>query len=248
MINIKSSKEIEIMREGGKIAAQFLNLLKDSVKPGITTKELDLLVAKEIKKRGVRASFLGHGGFPASICTSINSEVVHGIPSGRILREGDIVGLDLGIFHQGYHTDAAITVGVGKISLEKQQLIKITKKALDEGISMIKSGVYLGDIQNRIQKIVEGAGYSVIRDLAGHGIGKNLQENPSIPNFGKKSAGPVLKEGMVLAIEPMVAVGDWHVKILKDGWTVVTCDGSLSAHFEHTVAVRKDGLEILTEE
>lgn len=246
MINIKTDKEVEIMKEGGRIAARILKLLADFAKPGATTKELDIFAVKEIKKAGVKASFLGHAGYPASICTSLNSEVVHGIPSNRILREGDLLGIDLGIYHQGFHTDTALTVPIGKIDFPKKQLINITNKALDEGISIIKPGIHLGDVQNRIQRIVEGAGFGVIRDLAGHGIGKNLQEIPSIPNFGKRGSGPVLKEGMVLAIEPMVSAGDWHVKILKDGWTVATIDGSLTAHFEHTVAVTASGYEILT--
>ena len=244
MINIKTEKELEIMREGGKIAARILNLLAQKVKPGITTKELDLIAAAEIKKSGAKASFLGHAGFPASICTSINSEVVHGIPSGRILRDGDLVGIDLGILFMGYHNDTALTVPVGKIDYPKKELLNITQKSLAEALDIIRPGIHLGDIGHRIQKIVEGAGYSVIRDLAGHGIGRELQENPSIPNFGRPGSGPVLKKGMVLAIEPMVSAGDWQVKILKDGWTVVTCDGSLSAHFEHTVAVTADGHEI----
>lgn len=246
MINIKTDKEIEMMKEGGKIAARILKMVADSCKVGATTQELDILVANEIKKAKVKASFLGHAGYPASICVSVNSEVVHGIPSGRILREGDIVGIDLGIFHRGFHSDTAVTVGVGKINFAKKELIKITDLALKEAISMVRPEIHLGDIQNKIQKIIEGAGFGVIRDLAGHGIGRNLQEMPSITNFGKRSTGPILKEGMVLAIEPMVSAGDWHVKILKDGWTVATVDGSLSAHFEHTIAVIKDGCEILT--
>ena len=248
MINIKSASELEIMREGGKIAARILKMVADSCKEGITTKELDILAAREIKKAKVKASFLGHAGYPASICVSVNSEVVHGIPGGRILREGDIVGIDLGIFHRGFHSDTATTVNVGKIDFAKKELIKITSNALKEAISMVRPGVHLGDIQNRIQKIIEGAGFGVIRDLAGHGIGCNLQEMPSIPNFGKRGTGPILKAGMVLAIEPMVSLGDWHVKILKDGWTVATIDGSLSAHFEHTIAVTNDGCEVLTQE
>lgn len=248
MINIKTKKEIEIIREGGRIAARILNLLAEKVKPGITTNELDIIAAREIKKANARASFLGHRDYPASICTSINSEVVHGVPSGRILRDGDIVGLDLGIYHRGFHADTALTVGAGKIDFAKKTLLIVTKKALDEGISIIRPGIHLGDVQNRIQKIIEGAGFGVVRDLAGHGIGKELQEMPSIPNFGRQKTGPVLREGMVLAIEPMVSAGDWHVKILKDGWTVATLDGSLAAHFEHTLAVTKDGFEVLTQE
>ena len=246
MISIKTAREIEIMKEGGKIAAHILKILAKNAKPGVKTKDLEKQAGKEIKKAGVKPSFLGHAGYPAAICVSINDEVVHGIPNDIKIKEGDIVGLDLGILHRGYHSDTAVTVGVGKISTEKKKLLEITEKSLDAGLSLVKEGVYLGDIQSKIQKTIEKAGYSVIRDLAGHGIGKNLQEPPSIPNFGKPKTGPILKQGMVLAIEPMVSAGDWHVKILNDGWTVVTADGSDSAHFEHTIAVTKRGFEILT--
>ena len=248
MIKPKKPSEIEKMRKGGKVAARILNILAKSVKPGMTTRDLDVVAQKEIKKAGAAASFLNFHGFPASICTSVNSEAVHGIPSGRILREGDIVGIDLGINYLGYHTDTAMTVAVGEVNFQKSELIKITKRSLDEGLSIIKPGVKLGDVQNRIQKIAEGAGYSVIRDLSGHGIGEELQEYPSIPNFGMANTGLVLKEGYTLAIEPMVAMGDWHVKVLKDGWTVETLDGSPAAHFEHTIVVTKDGCKILTKE
>jgi len=246
MISIKSKKEIEIIREGGKIAARILKILAKNAKAGVKAKDLDKIARQEIKKAKVKPSFLGHAGYPATICVSIDDGVVHGIPTDRKFKEGDIVGLDLGVEYRGYHSDTAITVGVGRISKEKKRLLEITEKSLYEGLSLVKDGVYLGDVQNKIQKTIEKAGYSVIRDLAGHGIGKNLQEPPSIPNFGKPGTGPILKEGMVLAIEPMVAEGDWHVKILDDGWTVVMADGSASAHFEHTIAVKKDGYEILT--
>lgn len=246
MITIKTENEIKIMKEGGKIAARILKIVARNVRPGIKTKFLDDIAKEEIKKEGVKASFFGHGGYPASICTSVNSEVVHGIPGEKILNEGDIVGIDLGIFHKGYHSDTAITVPVGKINFEKKELIKITKKSLDDGIAIIKPGIFLGDVQHRIQSIIESAGFNVIRDLAGHGIGKNLQEMPSIPNYGRPKNGPILKKGMVLALEPMVVTGNWHVKILNDRWTVATVDGSMSAHFEHTVAVREDGYEVLT--
>ena len=248
MISLKNAQEIAIMREGGKIAARILNLLQKSAKPGMTTLALDQIAARELKNNQAKASFLGLEGYPASICTSINEEVVHGIPSKKILKDGDILGLDIGIYYQGFHTDCAITIPIGKIEYQKKVLIEITKKALEEGISIIREGMYLGDVQNRIQTIVEGAGYHIIRDLAGHGIGKNLQEPPSITNFGKKGTGPILKAGVTLAIEPMVSAGDWHIKILDDGWTVVTLDGSLSAHFEDTIAVTKKGVEVLTRE
>jgi len=246
MISIKSEKEIEVMREGGKIAARILKLLAKKTKAGLKTGDLDKIARKEIKKAGVEASFLGHTDYPATICVSINDGVVHGIPGDQIIQEGDIVGIDLGVLYRGYHTDTAVTIPVGEIDSQKKRLLGTTEKSLHEGLSLVEDGVYLGDIQSRIQKIIEDAGYSVIRDLAGHGIGKNLQESPSIPNFGKPKTGPILKEGMVIAIEPMVSTGNWRVKILEDGWTVVTADGSDSAHFEHTVAVTKKGFEILT--
>lgn len=246
MIEIKKDLEIEIMREGGKIAARILKLLGNQAKPGMKTIELDKIAVSEIKKANAKASFLGLAGYPFSICTSINQEVVHGIPSQKIIKDGDILGIDLGILYRGFHTDCAQTILIGKINFKQKQLIAITKKALEEGISIIREGIHLGDVQNRIQNIIEGAGYSVIRDLAGHGIGRSLQEPPSITNFGKKGTGPILKAGMTLAIEPMVSAGDFRVKVLSDGWTVVTLDGSLSAHFEDTVVVTKTGVEVLT--
>lgn len=246
MINLKSEDEIKIMKEGGKIAARILNLLAKYVKPGITTQALDDLASDEIKKSGAKASFLGHAGYPANICTSVNSEVVHGIPKDRVLLEGDIVGIDLGIYYKGYHIDTALTVPVGKISKGKIRLLSTTEKALYAGIKLVKPGVFLGDVQSAIQEVIEKNNFAIVKDLAGHGVGKELQEDPSIPNYGKKKTGPILKAGMVLAIEPMITNGDWHVKILPDGWTVVTLDGSDSAHFEHTVAVTKNGHEILS--
>ena len=245
-IIIKTEEEIKLMREAGKLAARILKMVGESAKAGVSTKELDNLAAREISRAGAKASFLGHAGYPASICTSVNNAVVHGIPSEQELRDGDIVGIDLGVYFKGYHADTAITIPVGEISSEKKKLIIITKRSLDEAIALIKPGKQLGDIQAAIQKTIEDAGFGVIRDLTGHGIGKDLQEFPPIPNYGKSGTGPILKEGMVLAIEPMVSEGDWHVKILKDGWTVVTADGLPSAHFEHTIAIRKEGAEILT--
>lgn len=243
---IKNYKEIEIMRAGGKIAARVLKLLRKVAKPGMTTYELNDIAEKEIIKAGGKPAFKGHGGFPATICASVNNEIVHGIPSGKRIREGDLVGLDLGVFFEGYYTDTAITIGVGKISQEAKKLKNVTENALKKGIKAIKPGIHLGDIQVIIQETIEDAGYGVIRDLSGHGIGKNLQESPSIPNFGKTGTGPILNEGMTLAIEPMVSAGDWHVNVLRDGWTVVTADGSLTAHFEHTILVTKNGSEVLT--
>ena len=246
MINIKTRDEIEIMKEGGKIAARILKILEKSVSPGINTLESDKIARDEIKKANAKASFLGHAGYPANICTSVNSQVVHGIPNKTILKEGDIVGIDLGIYFKGYHADTAATYAVGKASKDKMKLIKIAKESLYKAIKLIKPGIFLGDIQNEIQKVIEKNKYGIVKDLAGHGIGKELQEAPSISNYGKKGTGPVLKEGMVLAIEPMITDGDWHVNILTDGWTVETVDGSNAAHFEHTVVVTKNGYEILT--
>lgn len=245
-INLKSKEEIAKMRAGGKIAARVLSQLAAVAKPGVTTKELDILAEKIMAKAGATPSFKGFKGYPAATCISINNEIVHGIPSDRILREGDIIGIDVGVYYQGFHTDTAISIGIGKISHEAQKLIDMTKKSLDMAIAMVKPDIHLGDVQAKIQKTIESAGFAVIRDLAGHGVGRELQEAPLIPNFGKYGKGLILKEGMTLAIEPMVAMGDWPVKILKDNWTVATADGSLSAHFEHTIAVTKDGCEILT--
>ena len=247
-ISLKTKQEIAIMRAGGKITARVLNKLKKEIKPGITTAKLDQTAEKLIAKSGAKPAFKGFRGYPASTCISVNDELVHTIPTAKEIQSGDIVGLDLGIFYQGYYTDAAITVGVGKISPKAKKLIQVTKESLEGAIGAVKPGIHLGDIQALIQEKIESAGFGVIRDLSGHGVGKNLQEEPSIPNFGKKGTGPILKEGMTLAIEPMVAAGDWQVKILDDGWTVKTADSSLSAHFEHTIVVTKDGAEILTKE
>lgn len=246
MENIKTKKEIEYMREGGRIAARVLDRLKSEAKPGKTTLELDTLAEKIILEAGAKPSFKGFKGYPKATCISVNDEVVHGIPCDRQLNDGDIAGIDVGVFYKGFHTDTAITVSVGKISDEAQKLINVTQESLNLAISLAKPGVHLGDIQSAIQQKIEGAGLAVIRDLAGHGVGRELQEAPSIPNYGEKGKGLVLKEGMTLAIEPMVAMGDWPVRVLDDGWTVVTSDGSLSAHFEHTIVVTNQGSEILT--
>jgi len=264
MIPLKNQKEIEIMREGGKILAKIMEELEKAVKPGIATKELDRLAESLIFNYGAKPSFKGYinrkdgilDPYPASLCTSINEEIVHCLPSNRILKEGEIISLDLGIFYKGFHTDMAITLPVldpsagrtrvGKVDPEAQRLIKVTKKALKRGITEIKSGNHLGDIENAIQKYVESQGFEVVRDLCGHGIGRELHEDPQILNFGKKGSGPEVKEGMVLCLEPMVAIGDPTIKRAKDGWGYQTFDDSLSAHFEHTIAVTKKGAEILT--
>lgn len=246
-INLKISEQIEIMRQGGKIAAQVLETLRNKAKVGMTTKELDQIAEDIIAQAGAKPSFKGFQGYPAAICTSINDEIVHGIPSERELQDGDILGLDVGVLYKGFHTDTAISVPIGKIDSTKQKLIEITKLSLDQAIQEIKPGIPLGDIQALIQKIIEDAGFTVVEDLTGHGVGRNLQEAPSIPNYGTKGKGLILEEGMTLAFEPMVTNGSAEIAVLDDGWTIVTTDGSLSAHFEHTIAVTKNGCIILTE-
>lgn len=246
MIKIKKEREIEILKEGGLILKKIIEKLRDSVKPGIKTKELDDKAYKMIIENNAKPSFLNYQGYPKSICTSINEEVVHGIPGERALKEGDIVGIDLGVFYKGYHTDAAVTVPVGKISEEDSNLIKETKKSLYRGLNKVKEGNKIGDIASAIQSYVEANNYSVVRDCTGHGIGADLHEDPSVPNYGKAGQGIILKEGMVLAIEPMVNLGSYEIITLEDGWTIVTSDGKKSAHFEFTIKVTKNGYENLT--
>lgn len=255
MISIKTKEEIEIMAEGGKILAKIMKELEKNVKPGINTKELDRLAENLILDSGGQCSFKGYKNsngssvipFPSCLCVSINEELVHVAPSERILKEGDIISLDLGIFYKGFHTDMAITVPVGKISPEVQRLIRVTKKALKRGIKKVRPGNTFGDIGNTIQRYVESQGFNVVRDLCGHGIGKEIHEEPKILNYGRRHTGPEIKEGMVFCIEPMVTMGDWRIKRTKDGFGYETIDGSLSTHFEHTVAVIKNGCKILTE-
>jgi methionyl aminopeptidase len=246
LIIIKSAKEIELMRRAGRIVAQVLQNISEAIRPGITTAQLDNLARRFIKSQHAKPAFLDYHGFPASICTSVNEEVVHGIPSLRRLAEGDIVSVDVGASYKGYFGDAACTFPVGKISPLAQKLIDVTKGSLLRGIKEAIPGKRLYDISSAIQTFVERQGFSVVRNYVGHGIGTSMHEEPQVPNFGTPGKGPLLQEGMVLAIEPMVNVGSWEVKTLKDQWTVVTKDGSLSAHFEHSVAILKDGPEILT--
>lgn len=246
-VSIKSEREIEIMREAGKILGTVLNQLCKEIKPGMTTARVNQLGDEMIRSYGCIPSFLGYGGFPASICVSVNEEVVHGIPSKkRILMEGDIVSLDAGVIYKGYQSDAARTVGVGEISREARQLIDVTKQSFFEGIQFAKEGCRLHDISNAIAAYNEKFGYGVVRDLVGHGIGQQLHEDPQIPNFTQERRGIRLYEGMTLAIEPMIAAGDYAVKWLDDEWTVVTADKSLAAHYENTVLVTKNGPEILS--
>ena len=246
MITIKTPEEIAIMTEGGKILAKIIKELEKKVKPGITTKELDRVAETLIFKSGGTPSFKGHQGFPATLCTSINEELVHVVPSQRKLKEGDILSLDLGLKYQGYHSDMAITLPVGKISLEAQRLIRVTKKALKRGIKKVRPGNTFGDIGNTIQRYVESQGFNVVRDLCGHGIGRELHEEPKILNYGKRHLGPEIKEGMTFCLEPMVTVGDWKLKKSKDGHGFETKDGFLSCHFEHMMVVTKNGCQVLT--
>ncbi|PIU55834.1 MAG: type I methionyl aminopeptidase [Chloroflexi bacterium CG07_land_8_20_14_0_80_45_17] len=244
MIIIKSPEEIAIMRQCGKILAAILARLRMEIKPGVKTCQLDTIVAEESQKRGVKPSFKNYQGFPANLCVSVNDEVVHGIPGERVLREGDIVSLDLGVSYNGFHTDAAITVGVGKISAQAKELIAVTGGSLRAGIAQANCGARVGDISTAIQNYVESRGFSVVREYTGHGVGRELHEEPQVPNFAF-SKGPLLRRGMTLAIEPMVNAGDWRTRLAPNQWTVLTVDGSLSAHFEHSIAITDGEAEIL---
>ena len=246
MIIIKNNQEIDLMREAGQIVAETLLLVEGKVKPGITTAELDRIAEEFITKHGAKPSFKGLYGFPSSLCISVNEQVVHGIPGAYILKEGDIISVDCGALLNGFHGDAARTFPVGKVSQEAQRLIDVTRDCFFEGIKFAQVGNRLTDISHEIQSYVEDSGFSVVRDFVGHGIGKNVHEDPEVPNFGRPGRGPKLSAGMVLAIEPMINIGSYRVRTLEDDWTVVTSDGSLSAHYENTVAILPDGPEILT--
>lgn len=245
---VKSSKEIEKMRAAGIVTRETLEVVRNLVCPGVTTLDLDKAAEEHIRSRGGKPAFKGYHGYPGSICASVNNEVVHGIPSAkRVLREGDIVSVDTGAIIDGYVGDSAITVAVGEVTPETARLLKVTEASLYAAIEVVRPGATLGDVGWAVQKVVEEAGFGVVRDFVGHGIGKQMHEDPQIPNFGQPGRGMKLREGMVLAIEPMVNVGGWEVQVLRDGWTAVTQDGSMSAHFEHTVAVTATGARILTE-
>jgi len=246
MILVKSSTEIEYMRESGKIVAEVHSVLKDMIKPGITTKELDEIAERIILEHGALPAFKGYGGFPATICASVNEEVVHGIPGDRMLREGDIISIDVGALKNGYYGDSAKTYPVGKISAKAEKLIRVTRESFYEGLKFCKVGYRLSDVSHAIQMHVEAEGFSVVRDYVGHGIGASLHEDPQIPNYGPAGKGPRLSTGMVLAIEPMINAGRFSVRVLGDNWTVVTADGSLSAHYEHTIAITDEDPIILT--
>jgi methionyl aminopeptidase len=247
MITIKSAKQVEKMRASAKITKETLDLIEKHIKPGVTTAQLDKIAYDYIISKGAKPNFLNYNGFPGSICASVNDEVVHGIPNKRaVLKEGDIISIDMGAVLDGWHSDAARTFAVGKISDEAQKLIDVTRESFFEGIKHLKHGAKLGDVSSAIQQYVESYGYGVVRDLVGHGIGTHLHEDPSVPNFGTAGKGVKLAAGMTLAIEPMVNMGTYKVCVLDDDWTVVTADGSLSAHYENTVLITKDGYEILT--
>jgi len=247
-IIIKTAEEIAVMRQAGRIVADILGILSRQVRPGMKTKELDTIAARELERLGAKPSFKGYHGFPANVCVSINDEIVHGIPGERVLREGDIASLDFGAIFKGFQGDAALTVGVGEISPAAKHLIETTEGALEAGINAARSGARLGDISTAIQNYAESRGFSVVREYTGHGIGREMHEEQQIPNFGLPGSGPVLKEGMTLALEPMVNAGDWRTRVGDDHWTVLTADGSLSAHFERTIAITDGEPEVLTKE
>jgi len=252
MIPIKTKEEIELMRESGRIAAGILKKVQEAVRPGVTTKELDKLAEELVFEYGVQAAFRGQPSgkngesYPAVLCTSVNSVVVHGLPSDYKLKEGDILGLDFGVVYKGWYSDLAVTLPVGEVSDAARRLIDVTKRALRQGLKKIHPGNTTGDVGNTIQRWAESHGYQVVRDLCGHGIGRELHEEPQVPNFGKRHKGEVLKEGMVIAVEPMVVTGSWELAYSLDDQGFETKDKSLSAHFEHTVAVTADGYEVLT--
>ena len=250
MITLKSAREIEVMRSANVIVAEILAELRNKVAAGVTTLELDSLAEELSYKKKATPAFKGYqmAGrvYPKSLCVSVNDEIVHGIPSGRVLKDGDIVGLDFGVIYEGFYGDSAVTVGVGTITEDARRLMQVTEQALYRGIEHLRDGKRLGDLSSAIQQMIEGAGFSVVRSFVGHGIGKRLHEDPPVPNYGEAERGIRLKEGMVLAIEPMVNAGSSEVKMKEDGWTAVTGDGSLSAHFEHSVAITQNGPYILS--
>ncbi|MCK5577162.1 MAG: type I methionyl aminopeptidase [Dehalococcoidales bacterium] len=245
-IIIKSEREIAAMRKASRVVATVLEILKTKVRPDMKTRELDVIATEEMTRLGAKPSFKGYRGFPASVCVSINDEIVHGIPGERVVKDGDIVSLDLGAVFDGFQGDAAITVVLGNASQQAKELVAATRGALDAGIDAARPGNKLGDISAAIQHHAESLGYSVVREYTGHGIGRNMHEAPQIPNFGFPGEGPVIKKGMTLALEPMLNIGDWRTRLGADKWVVLTSDGSLSAHFEHTIAITDGVPEVLT--
>ncbi|HEX2180502.1 MAG TPA: type I methionyl aminopeptidase [Actinomycetota bacterium] len=246
MIVRKTPEQVEKMARAGKVLAEVIKEMGEAIRPGVTLKQLDEMAERSMRLRGAVPSFLGYRGFPASICASPNEMVVHGIPDGRKLKQGDIFSADFGLILDGWHADSAYTFPVGAISEEARKLLEVTQAALAAGIEECRVGARLGDIGHAIQKTIEEAGLSVVREFVGHGIGRSMHEDPQVPNYGRPGRGPVLEEGWVMAIEPMVTTGGWETRVLDDNWGVVTADGSLAAHFEHTVAVTVDGPRILT--
>jgi methionyl aminopeptidase len=246
LITIKSDEEIRIMREAGRVVGQVLEMLAEAAKPGVTEKELDRMVRKEYAKRGVLPTFLGYQGYPATVCISVNEKLVHGIPGDRAFKDGDVVSIDLGATYKGFVGDSALTIGIGEITPEAQRLIDVTRESLWIGIRTARAGVRVGEVSHAIGEYIESQGFGVVREYVGHGVGREMHEDPQVPNYGPPDRGPVLRKGMAIAIEPMVTVGDWHTKKHKDGWTVSTADGSLCAHFEHTLAITDGDAEVLT--
>lgn len=246
MIICKTPRELEIMKEAGRIVALTHQELQNHISPGVSTMELDTIAEKFIRSLEATPSFKGYNGFPGSICASVNEELVHGIPGNRILKEGDVISIDIGAYYKGYHGDSAWTYAVGRIAPETQKLLEVTEESLYIGLNEAKPGERLSNISHAIQTYVESNGFSIVREYVGHGVGQNLHEAPQIPHYGPPGKGPVLKPGMVLAIEPMVNAGRRYVKTLEDNWTVVTQDGKMCAHFEHTIAITETGFEILT--
>ena len=246
MVTLKTADQIAKMREAGKVVATMLATTRDAVRPGMTTAELDRIAAGVLARAGAKSSFLGYYGYPATICTSVNEQIVHGIPGKRRLKEGDIVGIDAGAIVDGWHADAAITVPVGQVSAQAEKLIAVTREALARGIAAARVGNRLGDVGAAVQRYVEDQGFSVVRNYVGHGIGRAMHEEPQVPNYGTADLGRVIKEGLCIAIEPMVNVGGVATRVLDDNWTVVTEDASLSAHFEHTLACLAEGPVVLT--
>ena len=246
MIGIKSEHELQKMRQASRMVAQVLAGLRERAKPGVLTASLDAWAERFIRQHGGIPSFKGYRGYPASVCISLDSEIVHGIPGRRRLREGQIVSMDVGVIYEGYHGDATITIGIGQISPAATRLLAVTQEALAAGIAAARAGRRLGDVSHTIQIVAESRGYGVVRDYVGHGIGKEMHEDPQIPNFGRPGRGPLLRPGMTLALEPMMTLGDYRTQVLDDMWTVVTADGSLAAHFEHTIAVTNSEAEVLT--
>ncbi len=246
MIHVKSEKEIELMREPCRIVKETLEFVGKKIQAGMTTKDLDVLIERFIRSEGAYPSCLGYGGFPASACISVNEMVVHGIPDDRIIREGDIVSVDLCAYKNGYHGDACRTFCVGKVNPEVERLVKVTEECFFKGIEGLKAGTPVYDIGYRVQKHAEAFGYGVIRSYTGHGIGKEMHEDPNVPNYGRMGTGTRLRAGTVICVEPMIAQGSWQVKLLPDGWGAVTVDGKPAAHYENTLVVREDGVEILT--